>query len=178
MSLHEIVLPETKPETEWLRGRAVRKMSPRFDHGVLQAALAVALHAWAKGKGKIATEWRFRVAPPGGAARPIVPDISFVRNERLRGLSREDAQVPLLAPDLAFEILSPGNKPADVADKIDVLLRAGTRLVVVVDPMRRVARLHDASGVRTLPESEDLEHEQLEGLRVSLAELFAELQLP
>ena len=25
MSLHEIVLPETKPETEWVRGRALQK---------------------------------------------------------------------------------------------------------------------------------------------------------
>ena len=27
-ALREIVLPETKPETEWLRGRAVQKVSP------------------------------------------------------------------------------------------------------------------------------------------------------
>jgi hypothetical protein len=32
MSLHEIVLPETKPETEWVRGRALQKVSPTYDH--------------------------------------------------------------------------------------------------------------------------------------------------
>jgi hypothetical protein len=28
MELDEIVLPETKPETEWVRGRALQKLSP------------------------------------------------------------------------------------------------------------------------------------------------------
>jgi hypothetical protein len=32
---HEIVLPETQPETEWLCGRAVQKVSPRRKHGEL-----------------------------------------------------------------------------------------------------------------------------------------------
>jgi hypothetical protein len=66
MSLHEIVLPETKPETERIRSRALQKMSPHLDHGTLQAALTVALYRWAKGRGRVATERRFRVAPPQG----------------------------------------------------------------------------------------------------------------
>ncbi len=37
MSLHEIVLPETKPETEWVRGRALQKVSPRYRHARCQS---------------------------------------------------------------------------------------------------------------------------------------------
>jgi hypothetical protein len=37
MSLHEIVLPETKPETEWVRGRALQKVSPTLRHDALPA---------------------------------------------------------------------------------------------------------------------------------------------
>jgi hypothetical protein len=36
MSIHEIVLPETKPETAWILGRAVRKVSPFRTHALLQ----------------------------------------------------------------------------------------------------------------------------------------------
>ncbi len=40
MSIHEIVLPETKPETEWILGRAVRKVSPFRTHALLQPGSA------------------------------------------------------------------------------------------------------------------------------------------
>jgi Uma2 family endonuclease len=163
---------------EWVRGRPLQKMSPQRDHARLQTALVVALFPWAKGRGEVGTEWRFRVAPSGGQIRPLVPDISFVRGERLRGLSREELQIPLLAPDVAFEILSPGDRRDDVDDKIDVLLRAGTALVLVVDPEPRLVELHDASGKQILDESLALEHSALAGFRYPLADLFAELDLP
>ena len=47
MALQEIVLPEAKPETEWVRGRALQKVSPQRDHSLLQVALAVQLNRWA-----------------------------------------------------------------------------------------------------------------------------------
>lgn len=105
MSLHHIILPETKPETEWVRGRALQKMSSTSFHAFLQGALTIALSSWAEGKGKVAPEWRFCVTPPGAIARPLVPDIAYVRNERLRALSDADFQVPPFAPDVAVEIL-------------------------------------------------------------------------
>jgi Uma2 family endonuclease len=110
--------------------------------------------------------------------RPLVPDISFVRNERLRGLTREEAQIPLFAPDIAFEILSPSNRRPDIDDKIDVLLRAGTELVVVIDPIRRIAELHDGAGKCVLSEDTLLAHAALPGFSYVLRELFAELELP
>src|SRR5579859_3969621 len=101
MSIHEIVLPETKPETEWLRGRAVQKVSPRRDHGRLQLLFARALDDWARGRGEVATEWRFRVPVPGEPIRPLVPDISYVAHARLRPLTDEEIQAPVMAPDIA-----------------------------------------------------------------------------
>jgi len=43
MELDEIVLPETKPETEWVRGRALQKMSPMRDHSLIQGELILRL---------------------------------------------------------------------------------------------------------------------------------------
>ena len=36
MRTDEIVLPDTEPETEWILGRPVQKMSPFRDHARLQ----------------------------------------------------------------------------------------------------------------------------------------------
>ncbi len=43
MSTTEIVLPITEPETEWVRRRAVRKVSPTRDQSRLQLGLGAAL---------------------------------------------------------------------------------------------------------------------------------------
>lgn len=65
MSLHEIVLPQTEPEMEWVSGRALQKVSPQRTHARLQGALTVRLDTWAQGRGEVGPEWRFRIAPPG-----------------------------------------------------------------------------------------------------------------
>lgn len=152
MSIHEIVLPETKPETEWVRGRALQKLSPQRTHSRLQGALTMELSTWAGDRGEVGPEWRFRVAPPGEVRRPLVPDVAYVSNERLRPLSDEELELPPLAPDVAVEILPPGDRRIDVDDKIGVYLRAGSTLVIVVDPRKRVVELHDASGKTYLDE--------------------------
>jgi Uma2 family endonuclease len=174
--LHEIVLPETKPETEWVRGRALQKMSPKRDHSRLQGAFNSALTQWAEGRGEVGPEWRFRVAPPGELRRPLVPDVAYVSNERLRLLSDEELQVPPLSPDVAVEILSPGDRPIDVDDKVITYLRAGSSLVVVVDPGKRIVELHDRCGVARLNEHDTIEHASLPGFTYSVADLFAALR--
>jgi len=76
MAIDEIVLPITKPETEWVRGRARQKVSPARNHGRVAAKLSALLDTWAAGRGEVAVEWRFRVTVPGEPRRPLVPDIS------------------------------------------------------------------------------------------------------
>jgi hypothetical protein len=75
MSLHEIVLPETKPYAEWILGRAVRKVSGVRTHARLQGALGAALLPWADAHGEVGIEWQFRVAPPGEVRRLSPDDI-------------------------------------------------------------------------------------------------------
>ena len=178
MSLHEIVLPETKPETEWVLGRALRKMSPTSNHAFLQMELGIALSAWAKGKGKVGPEWRFRISPPGEIARPLVPDLAYVSNERLRALSDEDFQSPPLAPDVAVEICLPGDRDADIEDKIGVYLAAGSSLIILVDPAARSVTLVESGTRHILKEGESLEHPALPGFSLPLAELFAVTNRP
>jgi Uma2 family endonuclease len=178
MGASEIVLPFTKPETEWVRGRALQKVSPTRSHALVQFAIATALSAWARDRGNVAPEWRFRVTPPGEATRPLVPDVAYVAIERLRGLTESDLEVPPFSPDVAVEVLSPGDRRADVEDKIATYLAAGSSLVIVLDPAQRTGEVHDVTGSRVLGADEQLTHPAIPEFTLPLAELFATITLP
>jgi Uma2 family endonuclease len=60
-----------------------------------------------------------------------------------------------MAPDLAVEVLSPGNRPGEVLGKIADWLSAGTRLVWVIDPERRVARTYHLDGTEAVVSADD-----------------------
>ncbi len=177
--MHEIVLPETRPETEWVLGRPVQKVSPTTTHSVLQLAIGSRIFAWAEGRGRAGSEWRFRITPPGQITRPLVPDLAYVSYERMQHLTKAEREVPLLAPDIVVEILSPGDRPAHVRHKRDVYLSAGTTLVLIVDPERRTLDAFEAAGKHTTyVHGSTFSDEQFPGLTLPLAEIFAHLDSP
>jgi Uma2 family endonuclease len=176
MSIHEIVLPETKPETEWVRGRALQKVSPTYDHGKLQSLLTTELTAWADrgARGRVATEWRFRIAPPGAIVRPLIPDVAFLSYEALPAdAERSSYQTPLVPPTVAVEILSPDDRPADIEDKISTYLAAGSVAVIVVDPRHESIAVYDRAGMRVLRGDEVLRHDALPDFALGIGALFA-----
>jgi len=173
MSLQEIVLPDTKPETEWVRGRALQKVSPTRTHALLQLRLGSALAAWAGERGEVGTEWRCRVAPPGEIVRPLVPDVTYIATERLHGLRGRELEVPQLAPDVVAEILSPDDRREDVDDKLATYLAAGCALAIVVDPQTRTVELHDRAGRIDLREGDTIRHAALPGFELGVLVLFA-----
>jgi Uma2 family endonuclease len=172
MSLQEITLPLTKPETEWVRGRALQKVSPTYRHARLQALITTALTAWAEGQGRVGSEWRFRVNPPGAVVRPLVPDVAYLSYARLPLDADEEAQVPLGAPDIAVEILSPGDRTADVADKVTTYLRAGTGLVLIVDPAGETVVAIDDDARTAFVRGDEFCHRAARGFVIDVAALF------
>jgi hypothetical protein len=99
----EIVLPETKPETEWILDRAVQKSMPSTDHSILQGAFLRALYAWGADLGIVGPEWRFRAEPVGEVRRPIMPDVAFFRRYDAR--VAEDAGIGVAEfPDLVLPL--------------------------------------------------------------------------
>ena len=72
------------------------------------------------------------------------PDIAVVRRDRVP--SPEPRGFLELAPELMVEVLSPRDRPGEVLAKVADWLTAGTRLVWVVDPERRVARVYRDDG--------------------------------
>jgi Uma2 family endonuclease len=76
---------------------------------------------------------------PGGNVRS--PDASFVSAGRFPN-ERVPDDFADLAPDLAVEVVSPGDRPRHVLDKVGEYLEAGVRLVWVIDPRKGKAVVH------------------------------------
>jgi Uma2 family endonuclease len=178
----EITLPETKPETEWIDGRAVQKVMPTTDHSILQAAFLFALHAWAKSerRGQAGPEWRFRVTIPGTRVHPLVPDVAFISFARLRPLSKKDRQSPNVAPEIVVEVLSPDDKPKDVEIKRKEYLAWGVSLVLIADPAARYVDVYDGAGgyERVDASVETYSPAIIPDLPLPLRAIFAELDIP
>ena len=85
------------------------------------------------------------------------PDVAFVRTERLPQDTDESRLWPV-APDLAVEVYSPGDRAGEMATKVRAYLDAGVQLVWVVYPKRRVVVAHEPAGVeRTLGDDDTLD---------------------
>jgi Uma2 family endonuclease len=70
-------------------------------------------------------------------------DVSFVRTDRLPPPDRT-AKFFDGPPDLAVEVVSPGDSLNEVEEKTDDYLNAGARLVWVVNPRHRTITVHRA----------------------------------
>lgn len=79
-------------------------------------------------------DWGFKITSNPDTVR--APDFSFVRAERVPPGGIPPGFWPG-APDFAVEVLSPSNSFTEIMEKVEDYLRAGTRLVWVVDPEKR-----------------------------------------
>ena len=134
---------------ELVRGVLVVSEPPGYLHGEVTARLARILgnHAEAQALGTVlAGDAGFKLAASPDTVRG--PDVAFVRRERLPQPS--PAGFAALAPDLVVEILSSGDRAGEVLAKVADWLSAGTRLVWVVDPERRLARVYRPDGSETI----------------------------
>jgi Uma2 family endonuclease len=167
---------EQRPYVEYHEGREVLKVSPNSWHSIVQVSLSSILHRLAKGLGQVGTEWHFDMTLQLGAKTILLPDIAFVRRERLFGLSERFLQIPNFAPDIAIEIRSPSDRPGEREWKIAQYLEAGSGLVLDVDPKRRLIRaIAPGMDELTFGAEEAFAHPAVPWLRFETAEAFADL---
>ena len=148
-----------------------------YESALLTVPLLAALHAFVRSR-KLG-----RVTGPDGVLRMEAglfraPDVSFVSWKRFPDRGRMPAAAfPNLIPDLAVEVLSPSNTPAEMKRKREEYLRNGVRLVWIVDPKTRTVAVYAPRRKPVvLTESDTLDGGKvLPGFTLSLAELFAEL---
>jgi Uma2 family endonuclease len=103
-----------------------------------------------------------------------IPDISFISWDQLPGRKYPEEKVPLLHPDLAVEVLSASNTPAEMEQKLRDYFAAGARLVWYLDPVDRSGRVYTAPGsMKKLDESGVLEGgDVLPGFELVIADWF------
>lgn len=103
-------------------------------------------------------------------------DIAFVGKEKLAQFGVPDAFFPT-APDLAVEVVSPSNTSDEIATKVEDYLAAGSRLVWIVYPKRKVVVVYRPNNtVGFLHESDELDGEDvLPGFRCPLDKIFGGL---
>ncbi len=140
---------------ELVRGVLVVREPAGGRHGrvALNIALELGTYVRAHQLGVIyAAETGFTLARHPDTVR--APDVAFVRRERLP--TPEPIGFPDLAPDLVVEVVSPGERPGELLAKIADWLSAGTRLVWVIDPERRLARVYRQDGTERIIAAEEL----------------------
>lgn len=144
--------------TELVRGRLLIREPAGYAHGRVAARLLSRLCAFVDRDQAdrmaphplgdvLAAETGFTLQRNPDTVR--APDVAFVAWHRRPMAATGFAE---MAPDLAVEVLSPGDRPSDVLTKVADWLGAGAVLVWIVDPARRQVRVYRADGSESIVE--------------------------
>ena len=148
-----LVHPSAAGAAELVRGD-VRVMTPASAaHGIISGTIFAALNAFVEA-------YRLGYCFPDntGFLLPGLedtvrsPDVAFVRSDRIPAAGIGPGWMAV-APDIVVEILSPSESNSVLDDKCGDYRATGTRLIWVVDPIRRgVTVHHEAHAVRWVAE--------------------------
>lgn len=140
-----LVHPSAAGAAELVRGD-VRMMTPASAaHGIISGTIFAALNAFVEaGRLGYCFPDNTGFLLPGLEDTVRSPDVAFVRADRIptEGIGAGWMSV---APDLVVEILSPSESSSMLDDKCRDYRAAGTRLIWVVDPVRRGVEVHHES---------------------------------
>ena len=106
------------------------------------------------------------------------PDIAFFAKERLQGMAVLPSGYLEGAPDLAVEVLSPGNTVEEIEDKLTEYFENGSRLVWVIHPTQHYVLVYRSAQEpdRLLKEKDSLDGEEvIPGFSLAIADLFQKL---
>ena len=102
----------------------------------------------------------------------LAPDIAFISEERLPKPIPKN--FPNLVPDLAIEIISPGDRFAEIRDKAQRYLNAGVKEVWVVDPRRQAVDIsRSIHETYTFQKKEILQTPLLPEFRLAVKDIFS-----
>ncbi|MDF5723459.1 MAG: Uma2 family endonuclease [Rhizonema sp. PD37] len=133
LSLKEFLeLPETKPASEYINGQIYQKLMPQGKHSRIQTRLSTAINEVGELQQKVLALTELRCTFGG---RSLVPDIAVFEWSRIP--TDEDGEIANRFnsfPDWTIEILSPGQSPNRIINKIIFCLNHGTKLGWFVEP--------------------------------------------
>jgi Uma2 family endonuclease len=168
------MMPDDGFRYELVQGE-LRRMPPAgSEHGAVIMNIGTPLDQFVKAHGLgvvFGAETGFKIASEPDTVR--APDLAFVRRERIpeEGIPRGFWPG---APDLAVEVISPGDTYTEVEEKVNDWLNAGTHIVLVLNPRTRTVTVYTShTDVARLTESDTLDGDELlPGFTCRVAELF------
>jgi len=167
-------MPDDSLRRELISGE-LRVMSPAGNvHGRIAMRLGALISTFVdeKSLGAVyAAETGFIIARDPDTVR--APDVAFVTQQHLEETGSVEGFWPA-APDLAAEVVSPGDSWSEVEAKALCWLNAGTQVVWVLDPEQaNVTVYHSRSEISVLSGNETLKSEALlPGWSVPVERLF------
>jgi Uma2 family endonuclease len=162
-------MPDDGMKHELVRGELTTMSPAGSHHGRIAWRIARHLGNYAadRGLGDIYLDTGFVLARNPDTVR--VPDVPFVRKAR----DLDDRGFYPGCPDIAVEVMSPSDRYTEVRQKVREYVQAGTPLVIVIDPDKKVAWTYTPAE-RHLTINDSLEApELLPGWSLPLRELFA-----
>ena len=161
-------LPDDGFRYELVQGE-LRKMSPAgLRHGKIAASIAAHLFMYAKQHrlGTVVTaDAGFVMSRNPDTVR--APDVAFLQTDRVI----DTAGFFPGPPDLAIEVISPSDLYSEVDAKTLEYVRAGTRVVIIVNPDNSTVYVHRPSG-SVLVEDVLAVDDVVPGWTLPLAEIF------
>jgi len=154
-----------------IKGELLTMPPAKYEHMRVGANLTIILGQYVKANrlGVVGTEGGYKLESDPDTL--LAPDVSFVAQDRIR-LSPEGYHSG--PPDLAIEVLSPGDRKGYIDRKLLLWLGTGTRSVWLVDPRRRTVEvISSLNDRRTFHETDELVDHTVPGFRVKVSEIFA-----
>jgi Uma2 family endonuclease len=177
MSLEEFLkLPEEKPYLELYQGVVRQKVSPKGQHSALETDLAGFINYFGRPR-RIARAFTELRGIYGRFA--LVPDVAVYRWSRITrlpdGTIANDFDDP---PDIAIEIVSPGQRVGDLEEKCRWYLEHGVEIAMLVNPLASWVRLYRQDGITaTLRGDERIDLDSvLPGFELTVQALFDTLR--
>jgi len=170
-------MPDDGYRYELIAGE-LKKMPPAgFEHGACGGQLDAILGHYIREHDLGAiflAETGFLLARDPDTVR--APDIAFLRKERLGERKRGEAFFPG-APDLAVEVVSPGDTLREVDEKVESWLAAGAAMVWVVNPKwRSVTVYRSPTDIKVLTANYELDGQDVvPGFRCRVGDIFRNL---
>jgi Uma2 family endonuclease len=176
MTAEELMqLPRGYYRAELINGELIKMPLPKVPHGRTAAHLGAPLmqFVWDHDLGEVfINDTGFQLT--WNPDTVLGPDIAFISKERLQeaGEVKGYWQGP---PDLAVEVLSPGDRLGKVNRKVSRWFSFGTVQVWIVDPKHSTVTVYRSpSEATTFSGSDHLESpDLLPGFRISLDRIFA-----